>query len=84
MLEQLLALYVLHDEVNVSDIVVGLVVLHDVRVVELVQDLNLVHYHLHVVLKFAFVKNFDRHVEIWVVQVLRQEDLAECAFPQQD
>ena len=39
-LEELVAMDVLHDEVNVLLIVIGLIILHDVWMVELVENSN--------------------------------------------
>jgi len=63
LLEEGQSLHILHDQVDVLGVVVGLVVFDDVGVVELVQGRDLVHQHLLLVLQLRFVNDFDGHLK---------------------
>ena len=77
--EQGLAGDVLHHQVDVLQVVVSLVVLHDVGVIEGVQDGDLLHYAVNVVHELIFVQHLDGNLELSVVFVVGQENTAECA-----
>ena len=81
-LEQRLTRDVLHHEVDVLEIVVGLVVLDDVGVVEGVQDGDLLHDAVNVVHELVLVQHFDGDLEVRVVLVVREEDATERASAQ--
>ena len=78
-LEQRLARDVLHHEVDVLEIVIGLVVLDDVGVVEGMQDGDLLHDTVNVVHELVFVEHFNGDLEVRVVLVVREEDTAKRA-----
>ena len=79
LLEELLTGDVLHDQVDVLLVVVGLVVLDDVRVVQRVQDRDLLHDAVNVVAQLYLVEHFDRHLEVFVMLIRGQKDAAEGA-----
>ena len=64
--EQLLALNILHDQVNELVVIVGLVVLNDVGVIQFVQHIHFLHHEFDVVLELVFVEHFncDKHVRL--------------------
>ena len=76
LLKQLCAGDVLHDEVDVLLIVVGLVVLDDVRMIERVQDGNLFHDAVNIIAKFDLIENFYGDLEIFVMFVGGKENAA--------
>lgn len=53
--EKLVTWNVLHDEVDIFGVIVGLVVLDNVRMVKSVQDSNLLHNAVDVLLQLDFV-----------------------------
>ena len=63
-LEKRLACDILHDEVDVLLVVVGLVVLDDVGVVEGVEDGDLLHDAVDVVAQLLLVKHLDGHFKV--------------------
>ena len=73
---------VLHDEVNEQRVVVRLVVLDDVRVVQLVQRRDLRHDVIKLTPELLLVHDFNRHFDAWVVLITGQEDLAKAACPE--
>ena len=72
-LEELVAMDVLHDEVNVLLIVVGLIILHDVWMVELVENSNFFHDAINIILELLLVENFDGNKMVWVEFVVGLE-----------
>lgn len=74
--EQLLPLNQLHDDVEVAFVVVCLVVLDYVRVVKFGQNFDLLYKAFQAPLKLWLVNDLNRHLHLWVVQVMRGEDLA--------
>ena len=69
----------LHDEVNIHGIVVGLVVLDDVRMVKCVQRGNLIHDVVQILAKFVLVEHFNGHIDTCIVLICRQKYFAKCA-----
>ena len=82
LVEKRLAIDKLHDEVDVHRVVVGFVVLDDIRVVKRVQNSDLIHYIIKILPKFLLIKYFDRNLKILIVLVSRQKDFAEGARSQ--
>ena len=64
---------VLHDEVNVLLIVIGLIILHDVGMVELVENSNFFHDAINIILELLLVENFDGNKMVWVEFVVGLE-----------
>ena len=73
LVKQWLARHVLHHQVDVLLVVVGLVVLHDVGVVQLVQDCHFFHDTVDVGPQLLFVQHLDGHLEILVMLVRCKE-----------
>ena len=74
---------ILHDQVDELVVVVGLVVLDNVRVVERVQRLYLIHQHFHMPLHFRLVEHLDRHAHARIVPISCLVDFAEGADAEQ-
>ena len=70
---------VLHHQVDVRRVVVGLVILDDVRVVKRVQHRDLVHDVAQVLAQSFLVQHLDGHFDVLVVLVIRQENFAKSA-----
>ena len=83
LLEEWQSLHILHDQVDILGVVVGLVVFDDVGVVELVQGSDLVHKHLLLVLQLLLVNDFDGHLKSCVILVCGLEHFAKCSHSQQ-
>ena len=63
LVEELTTRAVLHDKVHVLDIIVGLVILDNVRMVQLRQDSDLLPYGLDVVLQPCLIQNLYGNLE---------------------
>ena len=79
--EKRLALSQLHDQIDVSLVIVRLKVLYDVRVVHLIQQHYFGIYLRQVVLELFFVQDFDGDFEICFEQIMCGEDFTEAACP---
>ena len=79
LIKELGAGHIFHHQVDVLLVVVSLVVLDDVRMIELVHDRDLLHDAIDVVAKFHFVHDLNRDLKRAIRLVLRAEDTAECA-----
>ena len=77
LVEQGLARDVLHDQVDVLLVIVGLVVLHDVRVIKLVQNCDLLHDAVNIVFQLDFVEDFYGDLEAFIVLIFCLKDAAE-------
>ena len=77
LVKQGLARHVLHHQIDVLLVVVGLVVLHDVGVVQFVQDCHFFHDAVDVGPQLLFVQHLDGHLEILVMLVRCQEHTTE-------
>ena len=75
-LEELPSMDVLHHQVDVLLIVIGLVVLDNMRMVELVKNSNLLHDAVNVLSQLLLVKHLDGHQVIWIEFVVGLEDSA--------
>ena len=67
---------ILHDQVNVHSIVVSLIILHDIRMIQRVQSLNLIHDIAKILAKSIFVQDFNGDFDIRIMLICCQEDLA--------
>ena len=70
---------VLHNEVHVFAVVVGLEVLDDVGMVETVQDGDLLHDAIDVVPELVLVEDLDGDLEVFLELVGRHENSTEGA-----
>ena len=70
-IEKLLAFYELHDKVEVLVVIVCLIVLHDVWMVEIVQDLDLCLDQFEFVHQLMLIEDFNCDFEIFVFFVHR-------------
>ena len=77
-LEELSSSNILHDQIDILLIVVGLVIFHDVGVVESVKDSYFLHDAVNVISEFDFVQDLDGNLEILVMFVSGQEDTSKC------
>lgn len=66
LVEELAARAVLHDKVHVLDIIIGLVILDDVRMVQLRQNSDLLFDGLDVVFQPCLIQNLYSNLERWV------------------
>lgn len=74
LLEQLSASAQLHAQINVFLVIVGLVVLNDIGMVNLLHELHLALQTLEVILgHLLLIDNFDCYFDSWVLLVLGQE-----------
>jgi len=60
-LENRVARNILHHQVNELYVIVSLVVIHDVRVVQITQNFDLLDYRTNLVLQLFFIQHFDSH-----------------------
>lgn len=79
LVEELAARDVLHHQVDVLGVVVRFVVLHNVRVVQLVQNGHFFHYACDIVTQFVLVEHFDGNLEIGVKFVCGHENAPKCS-----
>ena len=77
--EQLLPFDVLHNQVDVFVVVVGLEVLNDVWVIQIIQSSNFVDYQIYVLAELLFVHHLDSNFEVLVVLVSGHEHFAKTA-----
>ena len=77
-LEELSSSNILHDQIDILLIVVGLVIFHDVGVVESVKDSYFLHDAVNVISEFDFVQDLDGNLEVLVMFVSGQEDTSKC------
>ena len=75
--EELGAGNILHDQVDVLLVIVGLVILHDIGMVERMQDGNFFHDAVDIIPQLNLVKHFNCDLEIRVVNVRSMEHTAE-------
>ena len=68
---------VLHDQVDVLHIVVGLVIFDNVRMVQRMQNCDLLHDAVNIVAQLYLVKHLDSHLEVFVMLIRGQEDATE-------
>ena len=78
LLEKLLSRDKLHHQVNVLLIVVSLVVLYDIRVIELMHNRDLLHDAVDVVTKFHFVHDLNGNLKRAISLILSAEDTSKC------
>ena len=76
-LEKLLSRDELHHQVNVLLIVVSLVILDDIRVIELMHNRNFLHDAVDVVSEFHFVHDLNGNFESAISLILSAEDTSE-------
>ena len=77
--EQLLPFDVLHNQVDVFVVVVGLEVLNDVWVIQIIQSSNFVDYQIYVLAELLFVHHLDSNFEVLIVLVSGHEHFAKTA-----
>ena len=77
--EQLFPFDVLHNQVDVFVVVVGLEVLNDVWVIQIIQSSNFVDYQIYVLAELLFVHHLDSNFEVLVVLVSGHEHFAKTA-----
>ena len=77
LVEQLSSANVLHDEVDVFLVDVSLIILHDIGVVQIGEDVHLLHNCLQLIVQLLLVENLDGHLVIIIVLVVSQENFAE-------
>ena len=78
-IEQLFPFDVLHNQVDVFVVVVGLEVLNDVWVIQIIQSCNFVDYQIYVLAELLFVHDLDSNFEVLVVLVSGHEHFAKTA-----
>ena len=77
--EQLFPFDVLHNQVDVFVVVVGLEVLNDVWVIQIIQSSNFVDYQIYVLAELLFVHHLDSNFEVLIVLVSGHEHFAKTA-----
>ena len=77
--EQLLPFDVLHNQVDVFVVVVGLEVLNDVWVIQIIQSSNFVDYQIYVLAELLFVHHLDSNPKVLIVLVSGHEHFAKTA-----
>ena len=75
-LEQFTAVDILHDEVNLLLVLIGLIILHNIGVIKLDKILDLLSDLLHLMAKVLAFKHFYRYLVFFVVYILGQMHLA--------
>ena len=70
---------VFHDQVNVFLIVVGLVILYDIRMVKGVQDGDFLHDAVNIIAKFDLVKHLYGDLEVFVMLIRSEENASKSA-----
>ena len=78
----MLSINELHYQVNVLLVIIGLVVLYDVRMIELMHNRDLLHDAVDVVAKFHFVHDLNGNLKRTISLVLSAEDAAESTDAQ--
>ena len=71
----------LHHQINIFRVVVSLVILHDVGMVQSIQNSDLLQNGLELILQFLFIHDFNGNLHP-VVLVPRKVNSTECALAQ--
>ena len=69
--EELGAGNILHDQVDVLLIIVGLVIFYDIRMVERMQDGNFFHDAVDIISQLDFIENFNGNLEVLIMLIRR-------------
>ena len=76
LVEQLSSADVLHDEVDIFLVDVSLIILHDIGVVQIGENVDLLHDGLELIVQLLLVENLDGDLVITIVLVVSQENFA--------
>jgi len=71
--EELAARNIFHNKINVLRIIVGLEILHNVGMIEPVQDGDLFHDAVDILRQFVFIEDFNRNMEVFLELIRRHE-----------
>lgn len=83
-LKELAATNVLHDEVDVFFVNIRLIVLDNIRVIQLREYVNFLLYCLEVILQFGFIHHFNGYFVLPIMLVESEKHFAEGAGAEND